>query len=252
MFTSTFQILGDYPAAIPGLLIGALLIAAIVKRFQAILINLAQKAVLTALVPLFIVVSLAEFTDDQFWNRLATRLVELEAALLQLLIGVMDSVFAAGLRLYLTVVDGNGAGLTGPLDTTVPALTGGGFVISVFVFNVFAGTVLVAGLYSATRKESTNSLLQAFGVVMLIAGLFSTVLWLDIWTLSRQVLVYGLVATTLGLGVGVTVMVLGMKPDFSGGITLSKLQDADLWHQEAAEQMSIRERLYRFFIRDEE
>lgn len=251
MLTSTFQILGESPAAFPGLLISALLIAAIVKRFQTILMGLARKAVIVALVPLFGVVFLAEFTDDRFWERMATHLVELEAALLHLLIDFVDAVFAAGLKLYLKVVSGN-AVLTESLDAAVPDLTGGEFLLSVFVFNAFAGAALVAGLYSATRKKGVNSVLQAFGVVMLISGLFSTVLWLDIWTVSEQVLVYGLVVTTLGLGAGISVMLLGVKPDFSGGAALSRLQDADLWTQEPAEQLSIRGRVYRFFTQDEE
>lgn len=129
--------------------------------------------------------------------------------------------FLDGLIVVLQEVAGNAA----------PVVTNNEFLITVFTFEVVAGAVLITSLYRPVRGAAINAWLTAGGVILFVSGIVATLVMT--WQVSEAVLISGFVAAMLSFGLGVSSVILIVRPNFDGESVLAELQDAGIWSDEA-------------------
>ncbi|WP_331232877.1 hypothetical protein [Natronorarus salvus] len=80
-------------------------------------------------------------------------------------------------------------------------------------------------LYEATRSGGSewSSWLSAVGVILFVSGFTSTLFGSSVWGVGEEALVSGFVAGTVGLALGVTTMVLLVRPEFGGDSPVARL-----------------------------
>ena len=224
MLDSTFQILADHPVALPAFLFGIWIASRFLQARRSQVTDLGKYITAIAMGPLFLVLFLAEFTDHRFWQNVADSVVQFESAAVTLVFSFVDAVFAAWLRVFLLVLSGLWAAVRETVSAAVPVLTAQEFLLTVFGFEFLAGVALVYALHQSSHT-AVNSWLTGIGVVMLISGVFTTLLSLDTWRVGESVLAAGLLAAMLGLASGVSSTIVIVGPDFSGQSVLPDLEE---------------------------
>ena len=227
MFESTFQILAERPVAIAPLLFVLWIALGALWRGRSHVVTIVKWGALGLGIPLFVVLFLAEFTDRLTWHERADALIAFQADALSLLFRFVDAVVAAFLRVFLLFLGGIVTVFEEIASDAVPTVTANEFIITLFLFEFFAGALLVYVLYEATRSSGTwyGSWSAGLGLILFVSGWFSLLLRTGAWEASEATLLSGFVAATAGLALGVTTMLLFVRPDFEGESVRVRLRE---------------------------
>lgn len=214
MFDATAQILTEHAVTIPAFLFGLWIVSRFLLARRSTVDTLVRYVGGAAALPLFLALFLAEFTDYWLWQRIARTLVDVESAALAFLAALVDAAFAAWLRLFLLAVGGVWSALRDAVAPVASTVTESSFLALLFGFEFFAGAVLIYALYYSSRGDGVNDWLKSAGVILLLSGVFSTLVRVETSTPSGSAFASGVLAATLGLTAGVSSSVLLLRPNF--------------------------------------
>ncbi|WP_435156684.1 hypothetical protein [Haladaptatus sp. DFWS20] len=235
MLNSTFQIVADHPATILPLLFTVWFVYRLVKRNRTKVFHTAARVAVIMVVPVFALSFLAEFTANPFFDELSELLIQLEMSLIDLLFQFIDAVFAAELRVVLLILGGLWDSIQELLSSVVPVMEASEILLTLFGFEFFAGAILIYSLYISSRGSNLDFSLKGIGIVLLVSGLFATLIQLDTWQVSRSLLVLAFIAAILGFTLGVATVILLVRPNFGGESVVSELQETTEWSGEGDE-----------------
>ena len=173
----------------------------------------------------------AKVHPDTGLEERAAWFIALESTLLSTLSSLLDAFVAAWLRLALLGLDAVVALLDGTLSNVAPALSANEFLLTVFVFEFVAGAALVTVLAEATRSEGSDwsSWLPAVGVILFVSWFTSTLFGSSVWGVGEGAVVSGVVAGIGGLALGVTTVILLVRPEFGGESPIARLDGTGAW-----------------------
>lgn len=218
MFETTTELVLETPFAVIALLPALYVTAIVLWRARRPLMTGFVSFAIIGLFPVFLLFVIGEFTGSSLWLSLGTTLFEIEAATLGGVVGLYDGVLAAWLRLCMLLVDGLLSmhllplqlRSTGGTESALPAW------LWAFVLHFVGGAMLVYGLHRGRSESMTDTTLRGGGGVFLVSGLFVALLNSQSGPIDSSVTVVLLMAV-VGLEIGVAVVLLGVRPDFSGG-----------------------------------
>lgn len=215
MFETTTELVLETPvvviALLPALYVTATVLWRVRKPFVTVFVSFAA----IGLLPIFLLFLIGELTGSSAWLSLGTTVFEIEAWVLGGIVQLYDSILAAWLRLCLLVLEGALSmhllpSQLQPADSTVlPAW------LWAFVLHFAGGVLLVYGLYRGRSESMADTLLRGGGGVLLFTGLFMGVIQGGPVGSDPSVTIVLLMAV-IGLEIGVTAVLLGVQPDFSG------------------------------------
>lgn len=214
MFDSTTAVVAEHPVTLPPLALALWIGYRVLTRYRDRTRTVASVLAALGIVPLLVAHFLAELTGGPFWTGVADGVVAAEARLIDLAVAAIDAALAAWLRVSLLFLGGLWTAIRETLAGFGPALRGGGFLLTVFGFEFFAGVALIYGLYRSPGRSETDYWLRAVGGVALLTGLFATLVRLDSWRVGEATLTAGLIAAVLGFAAGVTATILVARPNF--------------------------------------
>lgn len=235
MLNSTSQIVADHPVTIPPLLFTVWFVYQLVERNRAKVLNAAAGVAVIMTVPIFVLSFLAKFTDHPFFYGLSELLIQLETSLIDLFFRFIDAVFAAELQVVLLILGGSWDSIQELVSSVVPVMEATEILLTLFGFEFFAGAILVYTLYLSSRGSNLDYSLKGVGTVLLVSGLFGTLIQLDTWQVSRSLLVSAFMAAMLGFSLGVAAIIFLVRPNFGGESVVSELQKSRIWRDEEDE-----------------
>lgn len=227
MLESTFAILSNRAVAIPALVFALVITYRYVETYREPVTFWSFLTGVTAIALVFVTQFLAEFVGHPFFQWLADAVIRAEAAVGFALVDFIDSAYAAFLRTYLLVLDAVWLVVRETLASAVPTLASHEFLMTVFAFEFLGGVVLVQSLYGTLRHDDLNSWFKAVGLILTLTGMLATLVRLDGWNLGGPALANGFVAGMLGLALGVSSIILVVRPNFDGESVLSKFRNAE-------------------------
>ncbi|WP_248903891.1 hypothetical protein [Halocatena marina] len=219
MFEATIEIVLENPVTVIALLPALYFTATTLWGVRKPLVSILMATTAIGLSPIFLLFVVGEFTGSSVWMSLGNSVFQIEASVVAGVVRVYDGLIAAWLRLFALVFDSLLSIRLLPADMSVRGVPVNEVLpvwVSVFVLHVAGGVMLVYGLYRGNESSSMDTLLRGGGVAFLIAGLFVVVLQSRVVAFDASAIGVLLMAV-VGLEIGVAVVLLGVRPDFSGG-----------------------------------
>lgn len=237
MLNSTIKIVADHPVTIPPLLVTVWVVYQLLKRNITKVLNIVTGIAVILIVPVFLLSFLAEFTEHPFFHELSALLIKVESWFIELLFRFIDAVLAAELQVVLLVLGGTWDILQRMISSAVPVMETTEIFLTMFGFEFFAGAILIYTLYISSHGSNLDFALKGIGVVLMISGLFATLIQLDTWQVSKSLVVWAFMAAMLGFTLGVTSMILLVRPNFGGKSMLPGFQESKFWSDEVDENL---------------
>lgn len=237
MFESTFQIVADNPVTIPPFLFAVWVGYRVLQANRAKALDATAGVAVVMIVPVFLLLFLAEFIGHSFFQETAESFIRFESLLIDLGFQFLDAVFAAWLRVVLLVLGGLWSVIQELVSSVVPVMESHEFLLTVFGFEFFAGAVLIYTLYLSSRGSDVDFWLTGGGAVLLVSGLLAGLVQLNTEQASESVLVSGFVAAMLGVALGVTATISLVRPNFGGASMVSDLRESELWSGKSDEDL---------------
>lgn len=218
LFDSTFGIVAERPAAAVPFLVALWTAYRVLAPRRSGLRRWAVRGALVLGIPLFGALFLAEFSTHRLAGRAADLVIHAESELLELALALIDALFAAWLRLSLLAMDAAGTAVGETAAGAVPALSGLSFPVAVFLVEFAAGAVLIFVLHRSTRPDGSwwRPWFTGCGAVLFCSGWLATLVRADAWQVGEATVAGGFVAGMVGLALGVTTMILAVRPNFEG------------------------------------
>lgn len=236
MLESTFRVVADHPVTIPALAFAVWVGYRLVKAHRAKVLDAVVALAVVMVVPVFLLLFLAEFSGHPLFHDMTAALVRFESLLVDLGFRVIDAILAAWLQVVLLVLRGIWGVLQGVASSALPALERHEFLLTVFGFEFFAGAVLVYTLYRSSHGSDVDFWLTGGGVVLLVAGLLAGLVQLETGRSGESAMVAAFVAAMLGVALGVTTMLLLVRPNFGGQSVVADLRESEPWSGRADER----------------
>lgn len=230
LLESTFRIIAERPVAAVPFLVAVWLTYRVLAPRRAALKRVGLYTAVVLGVPLFVALFVAEFWAHPLANRGAELLISAETEAFRLAFRLLDALVAAWLGVALLAIDAVATVLGETAADAVPAVSGLSFLAAVFVLEFAAGAVLIYALYRSTRPDGSwwRPWFTGVGVVLFCSGWLATLVRLDAWQVSQATLTSGFVVGMVGLSLGVTTMVLAVRPNFGGESLSEHLRGTDL------------------------
>lgn len=230
LLESTFRIIAQRPAAAVPFLVALIVAYRFLAPRRGALKRWAVRSTLLLGIPLFAVLFLAEFAANPLFDRAADLLIRAETEALRLAIALLDALLAAWLRVALLAMDAAATAVEGTASDAMPALSGLSFPVAVFCLEFAAGVLLIYVLHRSTRPDGSwwRPWFTGIGAILFCSGWLATLVRADPWRAGEATLTGGFVAGTVGLAVGVTTMILAVRPNFEGDTLGAHLRRTDL------------------------
>lgn len=230
LLESTFRIVAQRPAAVVPLLVALWATYCVLAPRRGALRRWTVRAGLLLGIPLFSVLFLAEFAANPLFDRAADLVIHAESEVLRLATRLLDSLLAAWLRVALLGIDAVAAAFGETAADAVPALSGLAFPVAVFCLEFAAGALLIYVLYRSTRPDGSwwRPWFTGVGAVLFCSGWLATLVRADAWRVGEATVAGGFVAGMVGLALGVTTMILAVRPNFEGDSLGARLRATDL------------------------
>ncbi|WP_114575504.1 hypothetical protein [Saliphagus sp. LR7] len=230
LLESTFRILAQRPVAVIPFLVALWVTYRVFGSCRDALRRWAVRGALLLGVPLFVALFLAEFAANPLFDRGADLLIRAESAVLGLAVRLLDALLAAWLRVALLGIDATAAAFGETAADAVPALSGLAFPVAVFALEFAAGALLIYVLHRSTRPDGSwwRPWFTGVGAVLFCSGWLATLVRADAWRVGEATVAGGFVAGMVGLSLGVTTMILAVRPNFEGDSLGAHLRGTDL------------------------
>lgn len=230
LLESTFGIVARRPVAVVPLLVALWVTYRVLAPRRGALRRWALRGTLLLGAPLFAVLFLAEFAANPLADRAADLLIHAESEVLRLATRFLDALVAAWLRVALLGIDAAAATFGETAADAVPALSGLAFPVAVFALEFAAGALLISVLYRSTRPDGSwwRPWFTGVGAVLFCSGWLATLVRADAWRVGEATVAGGFIAGMVGLALGVTTMILAVRPNFEGDSLGDHLRGTDL------------------------
>ncbi len=227
MLHSIRQIVATHPVTVLPLLFTAWIVFRLVRRnrTKVLVSTVGFSAILV--VPVFLFSFLAEFTGVSLFSELSAFIVRVESLLIDFLLQFVDAALATELQLFVLLVSGSWDRLRGLATPVVSVVELVGLHLAMFAVEFVAGVVLIYTLYLSSRGSKLDSWLKGVGVVLGITGLFATFIQLDTWQANESLLASAFTAAMLGFALGISSVLLLVRPNFEGESVFSEFREAN-------------------------
>jgi hypothetical protein len=209
MFETTVRLVRESPIAVVPLLTLVWFVGTSVRERDDVAYRVLRRVLAVGVAPLVALFVLAELTAQRVLSRLATSLLDLKADVAAGLLSVADSLLAALLRAFLAVVRSATPAL--PSWNPFAVLSAAGFLVAVFGVHFLAGSALVWVTRESAKRSSADGWLTGAGGILFVSGVVWMVMHIDALDLSRLEREFAVLATSLGVTVGVVVTALSAK-----------------------------------------
>ncbi|SIR65504.1 hypothetical protein SAMN05421858_3155 [Haladaptatus litoreus] len=227
MLNSTRQIVAEHPVALLPLLFTAWVVYRLLRRNRTKVLFIVGGISTILVAPVFLFTFLAEFTGVSLFSKLSAFSIRVESLLIGFLFQFVDAVLAAELQLFVLLMSGLWDSLQGLATPVVPVIETVGLHLILFTFEFVAGVILIYTLYLSSHGSELDSWLKGIGVVLAITGMFATFIQFDTWQARESLLASAFTAAMLGLTLGISSVILLVRPNFGGESVFSELRESD-------------------------